>query len=107
MNTLTDDQIEFICNYWTQRERLTDRLQRMYLKDTGFYSAMYDPSDDDDDDYYTNQKQREHDRLMEEIERIKMDVEELDQNYEETIISYGLQLLDRDMDEELFQFINN
>ena len=116
MNTLSAEQIQTIQYYWHQLDRLNRKLYKINLKETAIYSQIDGYSSEnefnqDNDNQATNtqdnyQTQIKLDRLNEEKQLVELEIQQLDETYEMTINSYGLNLHDRDMDEELFEFIN-
>jgi hypothetical protein len=111
MNTLSADQIQTIQYYWHQLDHLNRKLYKINLKETAIYSQIDGYSSENEftqdnnpqDNYQT---QIRLDRLNEEKQLVELEIQQLDETYERTINSYGLHLHDRDMDEELFEFIN-
>lgn len=114
MNTLSSKQIDTISEYWTQRKGLEKEKCHLFMNLEVFQGKLYnaigncscDQCEDEDNPLIETTRRMIED-LWSEIKEIDEKIELLDKEYETTLASYGLELCDRDMDEELFAFIND
>jgi len=111
MNTLTQEQFNAIKAYWDERQKLELEISYLRINIEQCYAEMmdndYDDYDYDDYDYNQQKLDAIIDGFNKEIEEINEKISLMDKEYEINIISYGLSLYDRNMDEKLFNFINN
>ena len=89
MNTLSFEQIKAIKHYWNEIMKLNNQL---YDIECEVESAFYNDTNGIED---------------ERITKISELIQQMDEKYENMILDYGLSLYERDMDEELFAFIND
>lgn len=112
MNTLTQEQIDEIKSYWNQRKKLENEISILHINMEQCYAEKCDIEYDSDTEYDPIEDHEQKidariDELNKEIKEFEQIITLLDQEYEITINGYGLSLYDRNMDEELFTFIND
>lgn len=99
MDTLSAEQFTSIGNYWERRESLNREIYN--IQNFIEIKCIYN----NDDDYA--KIIQEIQELNKEIEDIEDKIRELDADYEEMLRGFGISLFDRNMDEDLFAFIND
>lgn len=92
-SSLTDREIKKIVKYWEMFEKLQDK-KMAYEKERNYMAQMYN-------------REEEVKALNDAIIEIQNNHLYLEQEYENYIISVGLQLRDYSMNEILFNFINS
>jgi len=88
MDTLNNQQIESIRNYWKRRNEFTSQIIKCIL-------------------VYKNLDCNKEISVMEQnMKEMNKTIETIDAEYEEMILGFGLRFYDTDMERDLFNFIN-
>jgi len=103
MNTLNIEQIESIRNYWERRNEFTSQINEILAQIEYTLVSKNLDCDEDEEEESTN----EISVMEQNMEEINKTIETIDAEYEEMLLGFGLRLYDRDMEEDLFSFINN
>jgi hypothetical protein len=92
MEKLSKQQIETIAKYWEKRNSLDERIFDIEAEREMecIYSKHCDIA-----------------KFDKEIRKVQENIQALDEEYEEMLHGYGINLYDRNMDEQLFSFIND